>query len=53
MAASLIDLMTEDFDPEKYKDNYREARFAGSVSISRCRKVVPLIDTTLYISSAP
>jgi DNA end-binding protein Ku len=25
MASSLIDLMTEDFDPEKYKDNYREA----------------------------
>jgi DNA end-binding protein Ku len=25
MASSLIDLMTEDFDPSKYKDNYREA----------------------------
>jgi DNA end-binding protein Ku len=25
MAASLIDLMTEDFDPSKYKDDYREA----------------------------
>lgn len=25
MASSLIDLMTEDFDPSKYKDDYREA----------------------------
>jgi DNA end-binding protein Ku len=25
MAGSLIELMTEEFDPEKYKDNYREA----------------------------